>query len=342
MPVSLNYIVKRLFWSILVLVGVIIFSYLVIILSPGDPAVKWAGNPRGVNATFAIEAARRELGLDKPLYMQVFDFVAKVLTGDLGISIAYKQPVFTILYSNLAATLELLLCSYIIVLPIGIVLGVYSALHRDELIDDVLQSFGTIMANTPAFWLAAIVFLLLVSAGSPVYGRIDTRLALETGFQSITGFYLLDSILQGDIVIFIDVLVKLIPPALIIGVYPLGLSIRLSRTLMAESLTEDFVRAAVAWGVKRGRIIWKYAFRASIPPLVQVFGLAFAYSLIDAMVVEYAVFGREGLGRLLVDALNYSDFKLAIGLLIVVTAFYLVINTVADVIQALIDPRVRL
>ncbi|QOR94199.1 ABC transporter permease [Thermosphaera chiliense] len=342
MPVSLNYIVKRLFWSILVLVGVVVFSYLVIIFSPGDPATKWAGNPRGVNATLAIEAARRELGLDKPLHIQVFDFIIKVFTGNLGTSIAYKQPVFTILYSNLAATLELLFCSYVIILPIGIFLGVYSALHRDELIDDLLQTFGTVMANTPAFWLAAIVFLLLVSSGHPVYGRIDTRLALETGFQPITGFYLLDSLLQGNIIIFIDVLIKLIPPALIVGVYPLGLSIRLSRTLMAESLTEDFVRAAVAWGVRKRRIIWRYAFRASIPPLVQVSGLAFAYSLIDAMVVEYAVFGREGLGRLLVDALNYSDFKLAIGLLIVVTVFYLVINTLADVIQALIDPRVRL
>jgi len=198
------------------------------------------------------------------------------------------------------------------------------------------------MANTPAFWLGAIVFLILVSTGNPVYGRIDTRLVLETGFKPITGFYLLDSILQGNILIFFDVLGKLIPPSLIIGIYPLGLSIRLTRTLLAESLTEDFVRVAVAWGVKRRRVIWRYAFRASIPALVQVSGLAFAYSLIDAMVVEYAIFGREGLGRLLVDALNYSDFKLAIGLLVTVTLFYLIINTLADVVQALIDPRVKL
>ncbi|MEM0506145.1 MAG: ABC transporter permease [Thermosphaera sp.] len=342
MPVSLNYLIKRFFWSIVVLIGVVVFSYLVIILSPGDPAVKWAGNPRGVNATLAIETARRELGLDKPLYLQVIDFVFKVFTGDLGTSIAYKQPVFSIIYTNVAATLELLFCSYIIALPIGIFLGVYSALHRDEFVDDLLQSIGTIMANTPAFWLGAIVFLILVSTGNPVYGRIDTRLVLETGFKPITGFYLLDSILQANIIIFFDVLGKLIPPSLIIGIYPLGLSIRLTRTLLAESLTEDFVRVAVAWGVKRRRVIWRYAFRASIPALVQVSGLAFAYSLIDAMVVEYAIFGREGLGRLLVDALNYSDFKLAIGLLVTVTLFYLIINTLADVVQALIDPRVKL
>lgn len=96
------------------------------------------------------------------------------------------------------------------------------------------------------------------------------------------------------------------------------------------------------WGVRRDIIIWRYALKASIPGVIQISGLSFAYSLIDAMVVEYTVFGREGLGNLLYDALNYSDFRLAIGLITVVAVFYLVVNTLTDIIQALVDPRVRL
>jgi len=342
LPVSLNYLVKRVFLCILIIIGVIILSYLILILSPGDPAVKWAGNPRGPNAWIAIEEARRELGLNDPIYVQVARFIYSVFTGNLGDSIAYKQPALPLIYSRLKSTLELLFVTYIIAVPIGVFLGIHSALRRGSREDAVIQAIGTILANTPTFWLATGLFLIFSVTGISLYGRINTRLAISTGFQPITGFYLIDSLIERNPEVFIDVLLRLIPPALAISVYPIGLLIRLTRTLMAEALLEDFIRVAVAWGVNRRTIIWRYALKASIPGIVQVTGLAFAYSLVDAMVVEYTVFGREGLGSLLYDALNYSDFRLAIGLIIVVTVFYLVVNTLTDIIQALIDPRVRI
>ncbi|MEM2298771.1 MAG: hypothetical protein QXW23_04555, partial [Thermofilaceae archaeon] len=109
MPLSLSYLVKRVAWSITVIVGVVVLSYLIIILSPGDPAVKWAGHPRGPGAAKAVEQARKELGLDQPLHTQILNFLRMVFTGDLGLSIAYRQPVYDVLWRNLAATLELLL-----------------------------------------------------------------------------------------------------------------------------------------------------------------------------------------------------------------------------------------
>ncbi|MCS7104612.1 MAG: ABC transporter permease [Thermofilaceae archaeon] len=341
MPLSLNYLFRRLFWSIAVLAGVTLLSYLILVLSPGDPAAKWAGNPRGPGAAKAVELARKELGLDLPLHLQLLNFLRMVFTGDLGLSIAYKQPVYSILWRNLAATLELLFMAYIIGIPLGSLLGIFSALKRGGHLDGVLQTSGLALANTPAFWLGMAIFATLVPYGFTAYGRISTNLAIATNFQIFTGLYLLDALLQLNAPIFFDVLARLLPPALAVAAYPTGVCLRIVRTLMADALLEEHVRVAVAWGVKRRTVVWRYAFRATLPGLVQVSGLAFAYSLVDAMVVEY-VFGREGLGRLLFDAISVSDFRLAIGLLIVVATFYLIINTVADVAQALIDPRVKL
>ena len=341
MPLSLGYLARRAVWSLAVVVGVAVLSYLVIILSPGDPAAKWAGHPRGPGAARAVELARGELGLDLPIPVQVLNFLRMVLTGDLGLSIAYRQPVYSVLWRNLAATLELLLVAYAIGVPLGSLLGVLAALNRGRRIDGALQAAGTLLANTPTFWLGLAIFASLLPLGFAAYGRVSTGLALSTGFRPITGLYLLDALLQLNFPVFFDALVRLLPPALAVAAYPTGVCLRVGRALMADALLEDYVRAAAAWGVTRRIIVWRYAFRATLPGLVQVSGLAFAYSLVDAMVVEY-VFGREGLGRLLYDAVSVSDFRLAVGLLVVVAAFYLVVNTLADAAQALIDPRVRL
>ncbi|MEM3948319.1 MAG: ABC transporter permease [Zestosphaera sp.] len=342
MPLSLNYLVRRVVWSLLVVVGVVVLSYLIIILSPGDPAVKWAGNPRGANATLAIELARRELGLQDPLYVQIPRFIVSVLTGNLGLSIYYKQPVFTVIASNLASTLELLIVTYLIAIPVGVLLGYLSAMHRGSRIDDFLQQLGVLLANTPTFWLGSALFLILVTHQIPSSGRVEYALAIETGFQPVTGLYLLDSLIQGNFRVFADVLVRLLPPALAVSVYPMGLMIRVVRTLVTDVLLEDYIRVSVALGVGKRRILWTFTLRAVLPGVILLSGFAFADSLVDAIGVESVVFGRPGLGRLLMDALNSSDFRIAIGLIVVVTAFYLVVNTLADAIQALADPRVRL
>ncbi|MEM3993655.1 MAG: ABC transporter permease, partial [Desulfurococcaceae archaeon] len=187
---SLNYIFKRIILSILVILGVIVFSYLLLMLSPGDPAVKWAGNPRGPGATKAIELAREELGLNKPLYMQIVNFIYNFLTGNLGLSIAYKIPVSQVIVSGFAATLELMLFTYFFSVPLGIWLGIYSAINRGSRIDSFIQSISIILASTPTFWLGSLLLLASNSlTGFFPYGRVSSKLALSTGFTPITGFY---------------------------------------------------------------------------------------------------------------------------------------------------------
>ncbi|WFO74871.1 ABC transporter permease [Desulfurococcaceae archaeon MEX13E-LK6-19] len=342
MPVSLHYISKRVAWSVLVIIGVIVFSYLIILAAPGDPARIWAGNPRGEKASEAIENARRELGLDQPLPIQVVKYVLQVLSGNMGISIEYKVPVTEIIWRGLTATLELLFMAYLIGVSLGVILGVESALRRGSKFDEAVQSLAIILANAPSFWLGiALIVVLAQTIGFTGYGRVDQYLAISTGFHPITGFYLLDSLLQGNLDVFFDVLLRLIPPALVVSTYPFGLGIRITRALVAENLGEDYVRAAVAWGVRKRTVIWRYAFRGAIPSLTQVLGLAFAYSLIDAMIVE-VVFGREGLGTIAYSVIGKSDYTLVTGLMVTVTIFYIIVNTLADILQAIIDPRVRL
>lgn len=343
MPVSLNYIFKRTVLSISVIIGVTAFSYLLLMLTPGDPAIKWAGNPRGPGASRAIELARLELGLDQPLHVQIANFIYNALTGNLGLSIAYKIPVNQVVFSGFTATLELLAFAYILAAPLGVFLGVCSALKRGSLLDNVVQLFGIVLTSTPTFWFGAVILLVLLNVtGMLPYGRVSSKLALETGFKPITGFYLLDSLLSGNMHVFLDVLIRLIPPALAVSVYPVGALARIARTLAAEALLEDYVKAAVAWGMKRSTIVKHFVLRPIIPPLIQVTGLAFVYSLVDAMVVETLIYGREGIGGILIDALHKSDFRVAVSLIVYLAIFYIVVNTIVDVIQAIIDPRVKL
>ena len=341
MPISLNYIFGRLILSFLVVIGVIVFSYILLITTPGDPAVKWAGNPRGPGATRAIELARQELGLDKPFYVQLISFTYNVLTGNLGLSIKYKLPVNQVIFPRFTATLELLVFTYVLAFSISSILGLYSALKRGSKIDSLIQSCSVVLASTPTFWLGTIILVLLSLTGFIPTGRVSVKLIEETRFIPITGFYMLDSLLQFNIPVFIDTLARLIPPALAISVYPIGVLTRLVRMLIAETLLEDYIKAAIAWGVTSGTIIKRFVLKSIIPPLVQVTGLSFTYSLIDAMVVE-AVYDREGLGQLFIAALRASDFRVAIALIIYLTLFYIIVNTIVDILQALVDPRVRL
>lgn len=341
MPVSLYYISKRTIFGFLVILGIIIISYIFVYFAPGDPAYVWAGRPRGPKAEQAVQEARKFLGLDKPLYMQVARYVYSIFVGKLGVSIKYKIPISVILLRGLTSTLELLTFTYIVSIPLGVFLGIEVALRRRSILDDIFQIISLVLANMPVFWIGMLLFASLTNLGLSSFGRVDVYLALNTGFRPLTGFYLLDSLLEGNILVFLDILWRLIPPSLAIMLYPIGLTSRITRALISEKFHEDYIKTAVSWGLPRKLIVWRYAFRGVIPPLIQVTGLNFAYSLIDAMVIEI-VFGREGLGKIIYDAIPASDFPLLIGVMIIVAIMYVLANTIAYIVQAVIDPRVKL
>ena len=253
------------------------------------------------------------------------------------------MPVIDDIRTALPATLELIIFAFTIAMAIGIPLGVLAALKKYSIIDHLIRIFTVSGASMPVFWLALITQLVLSSwlRLFPAAKRVDESIVLETGFHPLTGFYLLDSLLQGNTLVFTNVLQHMILPALVLSLYPLCLSARMTRALMLEVLNEHYIRSARAWGLPRKLILFKYALKNVIAPVVASLGLSFGYTIIGAFMVEI-IFVWPGIGYYTAMALLSFDYPAVMGCIIVVSIFYCIINTVVDILHAIIDPRVKL
>ncbi|MEM0027751.1 MAG: ABC transporter permease [Ignisphaera sp.] len=333
------YILKRIILSILVILGIIIVSYILVYIAPGNPAYTWVGKPTGPKAAEAIKLAEKDLGLDKPFYIQLYNFIKRFFSFSWGISIRFKQPVSVITMRSLAATLELVVLAYIIAMPLGIFGGVYAALHRDSIIDKIIYGIASILASSPRFWIAAITILLMQMLGINIFGRISASYAISINIY--TGSYIIDSLLNGRIDAFVDAILRTIPPAILSSFYPFALTARIVRHSLSEELHKEYVRQLLSYGLKGGHVVKRYALRGVIPVLAQIQGISFAYSIIDVAAIEN-VFGREGIGVTLSKAILANDYPLIVGLLTIVSILFVIAITIADIIHIIIDPRVRI
>ena len=340
MPISKEYIVKRALSLVGVILGAAIITFIITRIIPARPELLWAGP----HATLEqIERARKILHLDEPLYVQLGYYLRDFFTGNWGVSWRTKSPVLTGILSALPATLELIIVAFAIAIAIGVPLGIIAALKRGTAVDSVLRVITVIGASAPVFWLAMIAQLVLSNwlGLVPSAKRIDELLVLETGFKPITGFYLLDSLIEGNIPIFVDALKHIILPALVLSFYPLCLSARMTRALMIEVLNEWHIRSALAWGLPKRTVLYKYALKNVIAPVVASLGLSFGYTIIGAFMVEL-IFVWPGIGMYAAMSLLSFDYPAVVGCVLFVAIFYSVINTVVDIIHAVIDPRVKL
>lgn len=340
MPISYEYLVKRIFMLFLVVFGVLIITFIITRVIPARPEVLWAGPHAPLEA---IEKARKELHLDKPIYIQLLYHLQSFFSGDWGISWRTRQPVLQDILSSLPATLELITIGFFIAIVMGIPLGLYSALKFGKPIDDAIRCLAIIGASLPVFWLALVLQLIfsirlgLVPAGK----RVDETLAIATNFRPITGFYLLDSLIQGNMYVFVDTLRRVVLPAITISVYPMSLTIRMTRSLTVEALNENYVRFLKANGIDDKLLLRKYVLRGVLTPVIASLGLSFGYTIASAFMVEL-VFVWPGLGYYAGMALLSHDYPAIIGSIVFVAIFYSIINTVVDIIHAYLDPRVRL
>jgi len=290
-----------------------------------------------------IERARKELGLDKPLYIQFLIYMNKLLHGDLGVSIRTHRPVLSDILSFAPASLELVGTSIIIAVSIGIPLGVISATRKDSWVDHLsrLFSIGGVSIFTP--WLGMIGQLLFFKwlGLLPVGDRISTTVSIQYPIQRITGSYLIDSLITGNFVAFRDVLAHLILPAFVVAAYPIGLVTRMTRSTMADILEEDYIRTAKAYGISGRTIAYRYALKNSLGPTITVLALSFAYSLVETFLVEM-VFNWPGLGRYAAFSIISLDYPAIMGVAIFIALVYIVLNLIVDILQAVIDPRIRL
>ncbi|MFN8623691.1 MAG: ABC transporter permease [Chloroflexota bacterium] len=335
-----RFLLRRLGGSLLVLLGLSIITFLLARVVPSNAAAVYIG-PKARPADIA--RVTKLLGLDQPLPVQYLTYMRQMLLGDWGTSIGTKRPVLDEILNRLPATLELIAAAMIIAIPVGLALGIFSARFSGRP-PDVAVRLGTLIGvSLPAFFLGLILQVLFFRTLDllPLAGRVDSDLRFTAPITPVTGFLTLDSALGLNGVAFVDVMWHLVLPALTLALYPIGLIARMTRGSMLETLGRDHIRTARAYGIGERRIVSRLALRNALLPVLTVIGLVLAYSLTGTFFVE-VVFNWPGLGTFAVKSILNVDYPAIMGITLFGAAFYVVINLVVDLLQAWLDPRIRL
>lgn len=332
-----RFLIKRVAFVFVIFIGVTAVTFTLTHLVPSDPAAMWAG---GHARPEQVEKAREELGLDEPLPVQYYMYMEDLVHGDLGTSIRTHRPILKDLVHRIPASLELISVSMIVAVILGSLLGIWSATNRGSLIALVGRTISIAGVSLPAFYLALVLQLIFVAwlGVLPVGSRIGD---ISTSLQSVTGFYLIDSLITGNLEAFKSTIVHLILPAATLAAYPTGLVSRLVRSKMIESLQQPYVKTAKAAGVSKFRIVYIYTFKNTLNPIMAVIGLTIAYLLVGTFFVEI-IFHYPGIGMYSTQAVLSNDFPAIMGVVLIMAVGYTVINLVVDVIQSIVDPRVVL
>ncbi|EML2247582.1 TPA: ABC transporter permease [Klebsiella aerogenes] len=325
---------QRCWGLILVVAGVCVITFIISHLIPGDPARLLAGDRASDEI---VRHIRQQLGLDLPLWQQFARYVDALLHGDLGTSIRTGRPVLEDLKTFFPATLELAFCALLIALLVGIPLGVLSAVYRNRWTDHLVRLMALTGISTPAFWLGLGVIVLFYGKIDwlPGSGRLDDWFDPPT---RVSGFYLLDSLLEGNIEVFFNALQHLILPAATLAFVHLGIVARQIRSAMLEQLNEDYIRTALASGLPKFTIVVRYALPNALIPSITVLGLALGDLLYGAVLTE-TVFAWPGMGAYVVSSIQALDFPAVMGFAIVVSFAYVLVNLVVDLLYLWIDPR---
>jgi ABC-type dipeptide/oligopeptide/nickel transport system permease component len=317
---------------------VVIVTFLLTRALPGDPAAYFAG-PAATKE--AIEQIRASLGLDKSIAHQFAFYLKDLAKGDLGQSLSTGQPVVTEIRQRLPASLELTLCGLLFSVSIAIPLGVLAATRPGSWVDHLCRVLSTTGVSLPTFFtgllLAYIFYFLLGIAPSPL-GRLDVALSPP---PAVTGLYLVDSLLARDLETFWSSLKQLILPAVTLGLFVMAPLMRMTRASMLGVLSSDFIRTARASGLPRGTVLYKYAFRNALLPIVTTLGMVFSFLLGSNVLVE-KVFAWPGIGSYVIEALVASDYAPVQGFVLTMALVYVALNLTIDILYGVIDPRVAI
>lgn len=333
----MRYVVYRSAFLVFVVLGVTLITFVITHLIPGDPAQMIAGQRASPEV---YEKIRAQLGLDRPIWAQYLVYLRHLLRLDLGTSIRTQQPVLDDLMHYFPATLELVLFAFALALMIGIPLGVYAAIRKDTLIDDVVRLVAVSGISIPVFWYGLV--LILVFYGKlgwlPSSGRLDPSIPPP---PAVTGMYVIDSLISGRFEALGSALHHLILPGVTLAFAQLALIVKQTRAAMIDVLRQDHIRTARAMGIPSRRLYFRYALKNALIPTVTVVGLAIGSLLAGAVVTE-TIFSWPGMGKYVVDAIAYLDFPAIMGFTLVVAVGYVIINFVVDWIYTLLDPQIRL
>lgn len=357
----IQYILRRVFTAIPVLIGILLVTFAMARVIPGDPCRAILGE----KASDAVcDRFIKEKGLDKPILTQFGIYIKDMANGEFGQSIRYGLPVTRLLAERLPTTVELSFCALLISMIVGIPLGIISAVKHNSWIDVITMVWANIGVSMPVFWLGlmlAYVFSLLlkdtpfwlppsgrVSPGIPtdpvaqVWGLVLPESGfLPALFDFISRMNILNAILTANWELLKDSIKHIILPAVALGTIPMALIARMARSAMLDVLGQDYIRTARAKGLMNSKVIFKHAFRNSLLPLVTVIGLSLG-GLLGGAVLTETIFGLSGVGRTLYDAITARDYGIVQAFTVVIAVFFVVLNLLVDISYAYLDPRIRL
>ena len=334
----LSMVLKRLVLAIPSLIGVVIVTFLLTRALPGDPAAYFAG-PAATKE--AIEQIRVKLGLDQPLPVQFVSYVKNLARGDMGSALTTGQPVAAEIRARLPASAEITLLGLIFSMLIAVPLGIFAATKPNSLVDHACRVVATAGVSLPVFFTGLIlvyVFYYLLGYAPAPLGRLDVFFSAS---PHVTGFYLIDSLIARDWEVFRASASQLVLPALTLGIFSLAPIARMTRASMLAVLASDFVRTARASGLSPFTVVFTYAFRNAMLPVVTTLGMVFSF-LLGANVLVEKVFAWPGIGSYAVEALIASDFAPVQGFVLTMAIMYVALNLLIDILYGLIDPRVRI
>lgn len=324
------------------LLGLTLVAFFLIRLAPGDPVSLMLGERGGDPQQLA--QAQRALGLDQPLVHQYGAFVGRALHGDLGQSIVSGRPVAAELGERWPASIELVVAAIGLALAVGIPAGVCAAVRRGSVVDHLVNTVALVGYSMPVFWLGLLLILLLsVQLGlTPVSGR----LGVEFDVAPVTGLMLVDALLPAvrerhGLAALGSALQHLLLPALTLAVMPMAVFARMTRTSMLEVLGEDFIRAAWARGLSRGRVIWVHALRNALLPVITVGGLFFVSAAVAGAILVESLFGWPGIGGYIVGSVQARDYPVIQGAIFMVGVLVLATNAAVEALYRAANPRLR-
>jgi peptide/nickel transport system permease protein len=323
---------------LLTYLGLLAVTFFIGRVIPIDPVLAIVGDRAPAHV---IERARQELGLDKPLYQQFYIYLGKVLKGDFGTSVLTANPVMTDIKRAFPATLELASLGILIGAGLGVPLGVWAAVRRGKLVDQVVRVIGLVGYSVPIFWLGLMALVVFYARLGWVSGPGRMDVSYEYTLTPVTGLLLLDTAMAGEWEAFRNVFSHLILPASLLGYFALAYISRMTRSFMLNELAQEYVIAARAKGLSESRIIWRHALRNAMVPLVTVIALSYA-GLLEGSVLTETVFAWPGLGLYITNSLQNADMNAVLGGTIVVGSIFVGLNLLSDVLYKLLDPRTRI
>ena len=334
------YVARRVALAVLVVAGVIVLTFVIAHVVPGDPAATWAG-PHASAAQVA--AARRYLGLDRPPVVQLLSYFGGILTGNWGIAIHTHRPVLSDLAVVAPASLELVTAAMIIALVVAVPLGLISARWPGRASDQVIRAGSILGVSMPIFWMALILQLVFAQRLHllPVAGEYSPNLLFTHPLTRVTGFGLIDAPLTGNWPMFGSLLSHLLLPAVVIAAYPAGLLTRMIRAQVLDTIGDSHVQMVRSLGFSERAVFGRFAMKLAWNPVAAAIALVFAYSLVNTFLVE-AIFDWPGLGSYATASITSLDTPAILGVTLFIALVYVVANLVVDIIQAAIDPRIRL